>query len=206
MFYIAQYPVRWTAQSALHFLTVEEACMSQEPTRIFERLEVKKQSIQASRTAKQLWLQFMKMMHILRMFLKGERMGTWALHIQAMFEMMPYLAASWHNLYTKCIHVYLQHMHNLQETHPEVSRHFNQGLHLVRRSDLFWVGLSPELVIEQVLVPSMKTSGGLTRGRGMTETQRLVWLMAHPVCAEVDNAMQQLTGVQYNTKVSSTKT
>ena len=33
----------------------------------------------------------------------------------------------------------------------------------------------------------------------MTETQRLVWLMAHPVCAEVNNAMQQLTDVQYNT-------
>ena len=33
----------------------------------------------------------------------------------------------------------------------------------------------------------------------MTETQRLVWLMAHPVCAEVNNGMQQLTGVQYNT-------
>ena len=43
---------------------------------------------------------------------------------------------------------------------------------------------------------SMKTSGGLTRGRGMTETQRLVWLMGHPVCSEVNNAMQQLTGVQ----------
>ena len=45
----------------------------------------------------------------------------------------------------------------------------------------------------------MKTSGGLTRDRGMTDVQRLVWLMAHPVCAEVNNAMQQLTGVQYNT-------
>ena len=46
---------------------------------------------------------------------------------------------------------------------------------------------------------SMKTRGGLTRGRGMTETQRLVWLMAHPVCAEVNNVMQQRTSVQYNT-------
>ena len=46
---------------------------------------------------------------------------------------------------------------------------------------------------------SMKASGGLTRGRGMTETQRLVWLMAHPVCAEVNNAIQQPIGAQYNT-------
>ena len=33
----------------------------------------------------------------------------------------------------------------------------------------------------------------------MAKTHRLVWLMAHPVCAEVNNAMQQLTDVQYNT-------
>ena len=46
---------------------------------------------------------------------------------------------------------------------------------------------------------SMKTSGGLTRCRGRIKTQRLVWLIAHPVCAEVNNAMQQLDGVQYNT-------
>ena len=78
-----------------------------------------------------------------------------------------------------------------------MSRHVDQGLHVVRRSDRFWAGLSHDLVIEQVLTRSMKTSGGLIRG--MTETQRLVWLMTHPVCAEVNNAMQQLTGVRYNT-------
>ena len=101
-------------------VTFEEACMSQELSRRIERLDVKKQPSQASRTAK-LWLHFMKMVDILRMFLKGERMGIWALHIQAMYDMMPYLAVSGHNLYTKCIHVYLQQMHTLHESHPEVS-------------------------------------------------------------------------------------
>ena len=89
-------------------------------------------------------------------------------------------------------------MHKLHETHPDVSRHFDQGFHVVRRSDRFWTGLSPNLVIEQVLMQSMNTSGGLTIGRGMTETQRLVWLMAHPVFAEVNNGMQQLIrGMQH---------
>ena len=69
----------------------------------------------------------------------------------------------------------------------------------IKGSALYADQIGSDLVIEQDLVRSMKTSGGLTRGRGMTETQRLVWLMAHPVCAEVNNAMQQLTGVQYNT-------
>ena len=128
--------------------TVEEAGMSQELTRITERLDVKKQSIQASRTAK-LWLQFMKIMDILRMFLKGERMDIWALHIQAMDGVLPYVAASGHNLFAKCIHVYLQQMHKLHETHPEVSRHFGQGLHVVRRSDRFWAGLPPILSLSK---------------------------------------------------------
>ena len=90
-------------------------------------------------------------------------------------------------------------MHTLHKTHPDVSRHFDQGLHIVRRSHRFWAGRFSVLVIGQVLMRSMTTSGGLTKGRGMTEIQRLVWLMAHPVCTEVNNAMQQLTGVQYNT-------
>lgn len=178
--------------------TVEEACQSEELIRVTDRLQTAQQSMKSSRTAK-LWLQFMKMMEILRKFLKGERLGMWELHMTAMHEMMPYLAASGHNLYTKCLHVYLQHMTKLPETSPEVHRHFSQGLHVVRRSDRLWAGLSADLVIEQVLMRSMKTSGGLTRGRGMTEVQRVVWLLSHPLCSEVNNAMQQLTGVNYNT-------
>ena len=46
---------------------------------------------------------------------------------------------------------------------------------------------------------SVKTTGGLTRGRGMTETQRLVWVMSMPICADVNNAMQSLTGTNYST-------
>ena len=46
---------------------------------------------------------------------------------------------------------------------------------------------------------SMKTSGGLTRGRGMTEQQRLIWLLSMPVCAEKNHAMLDLTGVSYST-------
>ena len=69
----------------------------------------------------------------------------------------------------------------------------------MRRSDYHWAGLSSDLVIEQVLMRSMKTSGGLTRGRGMTEQQRLIWLLSMPACAEVNRSMLELTGVSYST-------
>ena len=111
--------------------------------------------MQESRTAS-LWLKFMAMMQILRKFIRGERMGNWELHMQAMYEMLPYLAASGHNLYTKSLHIYLQNMMRLPQTFPEVFRHFSQELHVVRRSDRFWAGLSADLVIEQVLMCSMK--------------------------------------------------
>ena len=43
---------------------------------------------------------------------------------------------------------------------------------------------------------SVKTKSGLTRGCGMTETQRLVWLLPMPACVR---AMEDLTAVTYNT-------
>ena len=70
---------------------------------------------------------------------------------------------------------------------------------VIRRSDRYWAGLSSDLVIEQVLMRSVKTTGSLTRGRGLTETQRLVWLLSMPACAEVNGALQDLTAVTYNT-------
>ena len=45
---------------------------------------------------------------------------------------------------------------------------------------------------------SLKTSGGLTRGRGMTERQRVIWLLSMPACAEMNRAMLVLTGVSYS--------
>ena len=89
-------------------------------------------------------------------------------------------------------------MSNLQEMHPYVYAKFQEGYHVLRRSDRFWAGLSTVLAIEQVLMRSLKTTGGLTRGRGMTEHQRTVLLLSTPACAEVNRAMQ-VTNVTYET-------
>ena len=67
-------------------------------------------------------------------------------------------------------------MSKLATTHPNVYQ-FLAGYHVVRRSDRLWSGLSTDLIIEQVLMRRLKTSGGMTRGREMTEQQRAVWLL-----------------------------
>ena len=141
----------------------------------------------------------MEMVDTLNLFIKAERTGNWMLHLKALHEMLPYFAAAGHTLYTKSAYIYCQQMQDLPNTHPQVNRSFLNGLHVVRRSDRFWAGLSTDLIIEQGLMRSVKTTGGLTRGRGMSETQRLVWLMSMPACADINNSMQNLTGTNFLT-------
>jgi len=56
-------------------------------------------------------------------------------------------------------------MSNLEEKHPDVYRKFLDGFHVVRRCNQCWAGLSSDLVIEQTLMRSLKSTGGLTRGK-----------------------------------------
>ena len=69
---------------------------------------------------------------------------------------------------------------------------------MVSRSGRLLAGLSTDLVIDQALMRSLKTSGGLTRGRGFTEQQRLIWLLCMPACAETNRRIP--------TRLSKTRT
>ena len=55
-----------------------------------------------------------------------------------------------------------------------------------------WAGLSSDLMIEQVLIRSLKIRGGLTRGQGFDKYQRTLWLLSSPVCGEVSALMDTL--------------
>ena len=177
--------------------SVEEVCSSEALVRLQSKVNGKKKTM-TGRTAT-LWLQYLEMVDILRVFLKAERTGNWRLHLQSVCEMLSYFAAAGHRLYAKSAYVYLQTMTMLPETHPDFHQKFEEGYHLVRRSDRYWGGLFTDLIIEQVLMRSVKTHGGRTRGKGMTETQRLLRVMSMPACANMNDAMQKFTGVSYET-------
>ena len=66
----------------------------------------------------------MKMIDILRHFLRGERLGNWPLHLQVILEMLAFFAASGHYNYLKSCYIYLQEMVKLQVSHPDVYNHF----------------------------------------------------------------------------------
>ena len=50
-----------------------------------------------------------------------------------------------------------------------------------------------DLIIEQVMMRSLKTSGGITRGRGITESVRQLWIGSMHRTASVHDAMSNLT-------------
>ena len=136
-----------------------------------------------SRTAK-LCLEYLYEMDTVKMFIRAECCGDWNLHTIAVTRMLSLFAAAGHFQYAKCARLYLQRMRQLPETHLWLHEQFEQhGFHTVRRSDRYWSGLWTDLVIEQVLMRSLKSRGGLTRGRGMTSG-----------AADMDSQHAQLSG------------
>ena len=125
------------------------------------------------------------MVNILCKFIKAECTGNWALHLQSTSGMLPYLAASGNHHYVKSLRLYLQYMVDLREKRKDVYDKFQEGFHVIRRSERKWAGLSTDLAIEQALMHTLKTTGGLTRGRGMTEKQKSIWLLSMPTCADL---------------------
>ena len=94
---------------------------------------------------------------------------------------------------------YLQEMSELENRHPDVYLKFANRRHVVRRSNKFWAGLSSDLVIEQTLMRSLKTSGGLIHGSWRNEEQRSLWTMSMPVTAMNNMAMQDFNNLTYTT-------
>jgi len=146
-----------------------------------------------SRTAR-LWLQYMKYIDIVKTVLRAERLGDWNMHLLGISKMLNLFAATGHVQYAKCARLYLQNMLELPHTHAWLHEKLSSGHHSVRRSDRLWGGLSTDLLIEQVLMRAIKGRSGLTHGRGMSESVRLLWVHTLHKCASVHVALSRFTG------------
>ena len=143
-----------------------------------------------------MWLQYLDYIDTVKLFIRAERTGNWHLHLIAVEKMLNLFAATGHIHYAKSARLYLQLMNELHQKYPWLYEKFiNEGYHTIRRSKRHWAGLWSDLVIEQVMMKSLKSRGGLTRGRGMTDSVRHQWVHSMHRCASVHNAMNVLTGL-----------
>ena len=151
-------------------MTDKLVCQQDVFDRIKEKMEAEKECLSAFPTGR-LWIQYMGMDDLLKTFLRSQRTGDFQLYLMCLQDMHPYLAASGHNFYMNSVQIHLQDMLELKETIPDFYK-FSSGLFVIRCSDRFWAGLPSDLVIEQALMQTIKSTEGLTRGWSMEEKQR----------------------------------
>ena len=124
---------------------------------------------QEPRTAK-LWLLHIYYLDVLNRFIIAERTSNWLLHIDSTLIILNLFTLSGYVNHAKSATVYNQQMQSLAEEYPWLYEKFVAGFHTTRCSDRLWSGLWRDLVIELTLIGSIKTHGGLTRGRGVSES------------------------------------
>ncbi|KAJ8049891.1 hypothetical protein HOLleu_02834 [Holothuria leucospilota] len=129
--------------------------------RIKEKMRAEKERLSEFPTGN-LWVQYMGMVDLQKTFLGSQRTGDFQLYLRCLQDMDPYLEAYGHNHYVKSVQIHLQDMLELIETNPDVYNRFSSGLFVIRRSDRFWAELPSDLVIEQALMRTIKTTGGAT--------------------------------------------
>lgn len=139
----------------------------------------------------QLWVQYFEMVTIALDFVRAERLGLFQEHLDAVRRMLPYFHASGHFLYAKSAHLYLQDMLKLEETMDEQTyENFRNGFFTVKRTEKYNSGTWTDMVIEQSLMKSMKTEGGVSRGRSTKESVLCKWVYAmyatNTICEEME--------------------
>lgn len=167
--------------------------------RIIKALTSKKCELSNSSMTSKLWLNYQQMLGVAWQLIKADRTGSWQMHLNAISECLPIFAAAGHSNYLKSAYLYIQKMEMLENENPVVFQKFLDGLHVIRRTNQYWAGLVSDLVIEQTLMRSLKSTGGLTRGSGMTEHQRDIWTMSAPISSTYNYAMQDFSNTVYTT-------
>ena len=68
------------------------------------------------------------------------------------------------------------------------------GYFTIRRQHTFWGGNFSDQTIEQFLMRTLKTSGGMTHVQGITDSMLIKWVYALPCCASICDALEQSGG------------
>ena len=92
----------------------------------------------------------------------------------------------------------MMELHNIMPEN-EYEQFTEQGYFTIRRSDKFWDGVFSDQAIEQFLMRLLKTSGGMTHGRGITASTLTRWVHALPQCVPICNALETFTSVHSGT-------
>ena len=146
-----------------------------------------------------LWVQYVNMVSLMKKFIVAERCGDWNGHLLCAQQMIPFFHASGHFQYAKCAHLYVQDMLDLTTNHPDVLEQFvEKGYFAINRSGSPGAGCWSDLVIEQTLMRSLKSSGGRTRGRGISDSVLAKWVCGSSAAAAICSSVEDFSGLVFS--------
>ena len=179
-------------------ISLQEALDSKEFTKLAHTVSIcLSDAKQLGRTA-MLWITKLERVMTLLRFIRAERTGDWALHIETVREMLPTFHAAGHTAYAKSAQLYLQQMERLESVLPptDFEKYTNNGYFTVRRTNRFWAGIWTDMTIAQVVMKNLKGRHGVTRGRGITDSTLAYFTSALPACVPIMEAIEELSGVR----------
>lgn len=146
-----------------------------------------------------LWVLYFNMVTLMKKFIDSERCGDWSGHLNCVQQMIHFFHASGHFQYAKCSHLYVQDMVALQSSNPRVFKEFaaEKGYFAINRTGSRWAGVWSDMTVEQTLMRSMKTSGGLTR-RGITDSVLAKWVGGSPGATAICLSLEEFAGVTFS--------
>ena len=133
-------------------------------------------------------------------FIRAEGTGNRELHLHCVQEMIPNFHAAGHLPYAKTARLYLQQMNSIEQVmaSEEYKLFTAKGYFTIRRGSEFWSVNFADQTIEQFLMRMLKTSGGMTHGRGITDSTLTKWVNALPQCVPLCDALDICTLLHLN--------
>ena len=111
---------------------------------------------------KMFWNSYLEMVATLLSLIRAKREGNWELHLECIKAVIPWLFAYDHTNYARYLPVYLFHMLELPDTHPDAYSMLSQGDFGVQRTTSHGFSQLPvDQTIELTLNRNTKTKGGV---------------------------------------------
>lgn len=73
----------------------------------------------------------------------------------------------------------------------------DKGYFTINQTASCWAGVWSDMTIEQTLMRSIKSSGGLTRGRGITDSVLAKWVGGSPGATAICSSLEECAGVTF---------
>lgn len=141
----------------------------------------------------QYWDTFLSLMSNVENLIRSDREGNWALHLQAVEDLLPLFAAFDSTNYLRWCSLYLEDMHQLPQTNPVIYEAFSDGKFVVKRTPGKFKAVGADMALEQTINKSQKSASGII---GRTKQKQYVarWELIYHEMLAVTNLYRELSG------------